>query len=261
MTNLPVWMVSSWPLSPIDGWYFFHIFPSCNGFQFFVTDFTYTVCDTSNLCDTANIRVIIRPSLKAVKAVDDAILTGFELPVKVDVVANDEVLGDEIPTVTKVDNPFNGKCEVTDDNQVLFTPKDSFEGWGRCSYTVCVGDVCDDARLKIKVFKEYLIDRPEGEELVEVEEEIVNEEENTEEILDIGDFMTANLSPVANDDTVILQTNEFVVVDVLSNDEGVDGDELMVNSISQAPVHGDARVVNGSVHYIPDKDFTGLDCE
>ncbi|KAL7473904.1 hypothetical protein ACHAXS_014267 [Conticribra weissflogii] len=224
-----------------------------------VDDFTYTVCDTSNLCDTANIRVIVRPSLKAVKAVDDAILTGFELPVKVDVVANDEVLGDEIPTVTKVDNPFNGKCEVTDDNQVLFTPKDSFEGWGRCSYTVCVGDVCDDARLKIKVFKEYLIDRPEGEELVEVEEEIVNEEENTEEILDIGDFMTANLSPVANDDTVILQTNEFVVVDVLSNDEGVDGDELMVNSISQAPVHGDARVVNGSVHYIPDKDFTGLD--
>mmetsp|Transcript_27935 Transcript_27935/g.55977 ORF Transcript_27935/g.55977 Transcript_27935/m.55977 type:complete len:1516 (-) Transcript_27935:36-4583(-) len=225
-----------------------------------VDDFTYTVCDTSNLCDTADIRVTIRPSLKIVKAVDDAILTGFETAVKVDVVANDEVLGEEIPTVTSVDNPFNGKCEVTGDNQVLFTPKDSFEGWGRCTYTVCVGDVCDDARLKIKVFKEYLIDKPEAEELVEVEDETAdNEEENREEILDIGDLMSANLSPVAYDDIITLQTNEFVIVDVLANDEGADGDDLMVNSISQAPVHGDARVVNGSVHYIPDKDFTGLD--
>jgi hypothetical protein len=63
----------------------------------------------------------------------------------------------------------------------------------------------------------------------------------------------------ANDDEVTTQENTPVTIDVLSNDEGVEG-EISSLSIDSEPDHGSATVQSDlKIYYVPEAGFTGED--
>jgi len=105
---------------------------------------------------------------QTVTAVDDGAVTSSNVPVKVDVAANDPYEGPDglVPVVIESTNALHGTCRVvTNINQVLYTPDVDFEGWDRCTYKVCLGalgngeedggsvddSTCNYARIKVKV--------------------------------------------------------------------------------------------------------------
>ena len=150
-------------------------------------------------------------------------------------ISNDEVVGSVEPIVSKVSDSFNGKCEITSDNQVKFTPKRSFEGWGRCSYTVCVDDVCDEARIKIKVFPETLIDRP------------------------APIPAAATVEVTAKADKVSTGAGEPISIDVTKNDSTTSTQPLTVTEGSIAS-NGNCEVTDDNqIMYTPDAGFSGQD--
>ncbi|UCG56449.1 MAG: tandem-95 repeat protein [Phycisphaerales bacterium] len=67
-----------------------------------------------------------------------------------------------------------------------------------------------------------------------------------------------NDPPVAVDDAAVTDEDTQVTIDVLANDSDVDGDPLTVQSITQ-PEHGATEIIEGSVRYTPDPDFSGED--
>jgi hypothetical protein len=75
-----------------------------------------------------------------------------------------------------------------------------------------------------------------------------------------------NDTPVAVADTADvdqnwsdLATKQSVLVPVLANDTDVDGDVLVVGSISAPPAHGSAVIEGDAIRYTPADDFVGTD--
>ena len=67
-----------------------------------------------------------------------------------------------------------------------------------------------------------------------------------------------NDAPVAADDSATTDEDAAVTIDVLANDDDVDGDTLAVDSVTQG-AHGSV-VNNGTdVTYTPDADYCGAD--
>jgi hypothetical protein len=67
-----------------------------------------------------------------------------------------------------------------------------------------------------------------------------------------------NNPPVAVRDTILTEKNTSVTINVLNNDSDVDGDELIVSSVTQG-AHGSVASSGGDVAYTPDSGFTGTD--
>ncbi|WP_169449503.1 tandem-95 repeat protein [Oceanobacter kriegii] len=71
---------------------------------------------------------------------------------------------------------------------------------------------------------------------------------------------SVNDAPVAVADTIIIDEDDSVTVDVLANDTDVDGGpEPSSLEIVQAPVAGTATVVDGRIEYVAGADFEGTD--
>lgn len=204
---------------------------------------SYKACITSDICDTGVVYIEVKSSIVqqdaiavptsrptsvyTIAAVNDGAITGVNQPIKIDVVANDEVNGNVKPKIKDTNGASNGDCQVLD-NEVLYVPNLEFSGWDRCSYTVCIGnDVCDEALVKIKV-------------LEDVVPEIVNSD------------------PVVKPDDAFVVEGSSVSIDVLKNDEDPDGDSLVISSVS-SPLHGSVTVVNNLLRYTSTAGFTGTD--
>ncbi|RUO76994.1 Ig-like domain-containing protein [Idiomarina seosinensis] len=69
--------------------------------------------------------------------------------IAIDVLANDTDPGDEL-TITEVSSPSNGTAEVTD-NQITYTPNDSYIGSDSFSYTVSDGELTAQAEVTLSV--------------------------------------------------------------------------------------------------------------
>lgn len=70
--------------------------------------------------------------------------------------------------------------------------------------------------------------------------------------------LAVNDDPVANNDTATTEQDTPVIVNVLANDEDVDGDALELMSTSE-PLNGSVSISNGEVVYTPNPGFTGDD--
>ncbi len=70
--------------------------------------------------------------------------------------------------------------------------------------------------------------------------------------------LAVNDDPVANNDTATTEQETPVIVNVLANDEDVDGDALELMSTSE-PLNGSVSISNGEVVYTPNSGFTGDD--
>ncbi len=67
-----------------------------------------------------------------------------------------------------------------------------------------------------------------------------------------------NRPPVANADSATVAEDGATDIAVLANDTDPDLDTLTVTGVANPP-HGTATVVGGSVHYVPDADYSGPD--
>jgi VCBS repeat-containing protein len=71
--------------------------------------------------------------------------------------------------------------------------------------------------------------------------------------------ISVNDAPVAADDTATTVEDTAVVIDVVANDDDVDGDALSVLSVGDPPNGTAADNGDGTVTYTPDAGFTGSD--
>lgn len=68
----------------------------------------------------------------------------------------------------------------------------------------------------------------------------------------------ANTNPIADNDTYTIDENETLTLDVLSNDTDADSDTLSIKSVGEAS-NGQVFLLNGSVAYTPDYNYSGAD--
>ncbi|MCA9388352.1 tandem-95 repeat protein, partial [Candidatus Berkelbacteria bacterium] len=122
-----------------------------------IDTFTYEVCDNDGLCDDALVTIVIEPrELIPPIAEDDAETTDQEIPVDIDVLANDsDPDGTLVPgTVHITSNPANGT--ITNINAlngvITYQPNPGFAGIDTFEYEVCDNDgLCDTAIVTITV--------------------------------------------------------------------------------------------------------------
>jgi hypothetical protein len=193
--------------------------------------FTYEVCDTGGLCDEATVSVTVTPVNDAPVATDDNIGAVEDMPVTVDVLANDgDPDGDLDPTSVQVlTGPSNGSVAVDPvTGEVTYTPDPNFWGSDSFTYQVCdTGGLCDVATVTLNV-------------------------------------AAVNDPPVAIDDAVGVVEDTPVVVPVLANDSDPDGpSDLDPGSVTvtSGPTNGTVSVdpTTGEVTYTPDPNFNGTD--
>lgn len=164
---------------------------------------------------------------------DDTAITDEDLPVVIDVLANDEYLTDTPLTVIILNSPQNGSAVVNPDLQITYSPNLNFNGQDTFSYQVCdVNSDCSSANVSVYV-------------------------------------TPVNDPPTAVNDQTNTTINTVVVIPVMANDSDVDGDVIYLDSFDPTSVEGGqlVRVDNGSpedksddqIEYHPPLDFVGED--
>ncbi len=124
------------PNDPSDDIVTYNPNPDYNG----PDSFTYTVCNTSGDCSTATVNITVLP---IVDAFDDTVATDEDVPITIDILANDN----DVPstgTLTTTD-PSNGTVVINDngtpndpsDDTVTYTPDPGFVGTDTFTYTIC----------------------------------------------------------------------------------------------------------------------------
>ena len=129
----------------------------------------YVVCDGS-ACDQGRVEINVLPpvqsmqmheaqiDLEKVYAVDDHIVTFLDEPITVDVVSNDFVKGMGPLIITHTGASKHGKCEITIDNKLQYSPKNGFKGSDTCEYTIChESNMCDEGILRIDIIQEKML--------------------------------------------------------------------------------------------------------
>lgn len=69
----------------------------------------------------------------------------------------------------------------------------------------------------------------------------------------------SNVQPVGVYDSVEVDKNANILIDVLANDSDSDGDALQVYSVSMVAANGDAVISGSKILYTPDTNFVGID--
>ena len=212
--------------------------PNFNG----IDTFDYVVCDSGYplpaQCDTATVTIVVSPVNDPPVAVNDSDTTDEDTPVTVNVVANDSDSLDPLGGIdpTTVDSipgagPSNGTITIDPvTGEITYTPNPNFNGVDTFSYVVCdsgypLPPLCDTATVTI----------------------VVN---------------PVNDPPVGVVDVDTVTEDQGIDIVVLGNDTDPDlpNDSLVVGGIHIPPANGTATVnPDGSINYVPDPNFNGLD--
>ncbi len=183
--------------------------------------FTYTVSDGHGGIDTATVTIAVATVNDPPAAQDDSAATEEDVPVTIDVLANDSDPDGDGLTVQSVAQPPHGAV-VNDGADVTYTPDPDFHGVDSFTYLVSDGrGGADTATVEVTVAK-------------------------------------VNDPPVAQNDSAATDEDVPVTIDVLANDSDPDGDRLVVQSAAQ-PAHGAVAVNGTDVTYTPDPGFHGPD--
>jgi len=224
MTNA----VGVWTYDPVTGIVTFD--PADNYYG--TAQLTYELCDPEGACDQAAITFNVDPVNDPPIVNDDIDNTIQNGIVFTNVVANDTDSldpngGIDVTSITIIAGPFNGTANAELNGSISYLPDLDYVGPDSIQYTVCdVGYplpvLCDTAWL----------------------------------------FLTVDdLSPQALDDVSAVNEDDFVVIDVLANDNSPTG-VLLIGTVAivDLPTNGTA-VVNpdGTITYTPDPNFNGAD--
>lgn len=182
---------------------------------------TVRVTDSDGLSDEANVLLSVINTNDAPIAEDDTAVTTEDVAIVISVLDNDHDidLGDTL-TISNVSVAAFGSVTIQD-NQLLYTPDADFNGSDSFSYTVSDGTATATAMVTVTV-------------------------------------TAVNDAPVAVNDTVSVNEDSAIEIDLLGNDFDVDGDSLTIQSVS-SPANG-TTVRNGDrVTYTPAANYNGVD--
>ncbi|MDH4335233.1 MAG: Ig-like domain-containing protein, partial [Chloroflexota bacterium] len=201
--------------------------PNYNGLD----TFSYEICDSVALCDTADVTVGVTASEDPPVAVNDTAMTSKGTGVTVNVLANDsDPDGNLDPTsVSFTTPPSHGSVSIDPTSWVVtYTPDAGYVGDDSFVYQVCdlaVPPGCATATVSMTV-------------------------------------SAGNSPPTATNDSVTTDEDTAVAIGVLANDSDPDGnlDPTSV-SVTTPPAHGSVSVnpTSGVVTYTPDPNYNGPD--
>nr|VFK47829.1 MAG: hypothetical protein BECKTC1821D_GA0114238_105210 [Candidatus Kentron sp. TC] len=155
-------------------------------------------------------------------AVDDLAETNEDIAVSIAVLANDIHVEGENLAVSGVIQPANGAVSFTPAS-VLYTPSADYHGTDSFTYTATDGDASVTATVAVTID-------------------------------------SINDAPIAVSDSIDMTDGASIAIDVLANDNDVDGDPLTTQGITAAPANGSAIVEpDGRITYTPNPGFTGTD--
>jgi len=178
--------------------------------------FPYQICNDCGACMEATVIVTVEESVE-IDAVADVSVTAVDVPISINVLAND--IGVEI-MITGFTEPTNGSVQFVD-GELVYTPNAGFMGVDFFTYTIT---------------------------------DLFGQTAEALVTITVGES-TENQEPIALDDDFTTIGNEPITVDVVSNDVDPDGDELTVTEILNPPTSGTV-VINddGTITYTPDSD-------
>ncbi|WP_192943694.1 tandem-95 repeat protein [Vibrio diabolicus] len=144
-----------------------------------------------------------------------------DTPTIIKVLGNDTFEGDDkVVSLDTNHGPANGTVSVNPDGSVTYTPNDNYHGADSFTYIVTSGGVSESTTVNV-------------------------------------DVTPVNDAPVAKDDTAVTDEDTPVTIDVLTNDNDVDGDKLSIESASVPKEQGTVEVVNGKLVFTPAENFNG----
>ncbi len=144
-----------------------------------------------------------------------------DTPTIIKVLGNDTFEGDDkVVSLDTNNGPANGTVSVNPDGSVTYTPNDNYQGTDRFTYIVTSGGVSESTTVSV-------------------------------------DVTPVNDAPVAKDDTAITDEDTPVTIDVLPNDNDIDGDKLSIQSASIPEAQGKVEIVDGKLVFTPAENFNG----
>jgi hypothetical protein len=183
--------------------------------------FTYVANDTFKDSNVATVNLVVSPTNDALLAAADGAATEEDVPVVIDVLANDSDPDGDSLSVDSVTNPAHGRVSNLG-SAVQYAPDPDFNGVDSFTYTASDGHGgTATATVTITV-------------------------------------AAVNDAPVAQNDSASTAEDVAVTVSALANDSDVDGDALAIQSVTQ-PMHGAVAVDGSAATYTPNRDFNGID--
>ncbi|EJP3283261.1 tandem-95 repeat protein [Vibrio parahaemolyticus] len=144
-----------------------------------------------------------------------------DTPTIIKVLGNDTFEGDgKVVSLDANNGPVNGSVSVNPDGSVTYTPNDNYHGIDSFTYIVTSGGVSESTTVSV-------------------------------------DVTPVNDAPVAKDDTAITDEDTPVTIDVLPNDNDIDGDKLSIQSASVPEAQGKVEIVDGKLVFTPAENFNG----
>ena len=183
--------------------------------------FTYRANDGTADSNPATVTITVNATNAAPVAVDDSATTAEDVPVEIDVLANDTDADGDTLTVSAFTQGAHGTVTLVS-GKLRYAPNANFHGSDSFTYTVSDGNGgTDTATVTITV-------------------------------------TPVNDAPTAIDDAASTDEGVSVDVDVLANDTDVEGDTLAVGPFGQG-ANGTVTLAAGKLRYTPNPGFTGSD--
>ncbi len=181
--------------------------------------FTYTAKDLYNATSIASVTLTVAPVNDAPVAADDKVSAKEDTESTFAVLKNDVDIDSQIG-VSSFTQPSHGTV-TRNGSGLKYMPEFDYNGSDSFTYTITDGEYPSTATVSITV-------------------ESVNDE------------------PVVSDDEASTYYGQQVKIDVLGNDSDIDRDTLKLTAVTD-PEHGNARISENQIVYLPDSGFTGSD--
>ncbi len=179
---------------------------------------TFTATDPSGESVSQTVDFTVAPVVD-IKA--DSTNVVEDTPTIINVLGNDTFEGDgKVVSLDTNNGPANGTVSVNPDGSVTYTPNDNYVGKDTFTYVVTSGGVSESTTVEVNV-------------------------------------TPVNDAPVAKDDIATTQEDTAVTIDVLPNDNDIDGDKLSIQSASVPEAQGKVEIVDGKLVFTPAENFNG----
>ncbi|MCS0061485.1 tandem-95 repeat protein [Vibrio parahaemolyticus] len=179
---------------------------------------TFTATDPSGESISQTVNFTVAP---VADIVADKATVVEDTSTVIKVLGNDTFEGDgKVVSLDTNNGPANGTVSVNPDGSVTYTPNDNYHGTDSFTYIVTSGGVSESTTVSV-------------------------------------DVTPVNDAPVAKDDTAITDEDTPVTIDVLPNDNDIDGDKLSIQSASVPEAQGKVEIVDGKLVFTPAENFNG----
>ena len=184
--------------------------------------FNVIVTDSKGASSAQEINITITGTNDVPVAADDAATTDEDILVNIDVLANDSDIDSDNLSVTAA-TAVNGTVTISTDGTLAYQGNQDFNGTDTITYTISDGNGGSATAVVDVVVKEV------------------------------------NDAPIATNDIATIKEDTMIIINVLDNDIDIEGDTLEV-SIKNDAINGVVNLnVDGTLTYIGNQDFNGLD--